>query len=189
MSMANWLRAMGLIFSNFFGKLFGKKQIRILMVGLDGAGKTTILYKMKLGEIVHTIPTIGFNVETVEYKNICFTVWDVGGQDKLRRLWRHYFQNSQAIIFVVDSCDRDRIDEAATELRNMLFEYELQQSVLLVIANKQDVPVAMTTSELADKLQLKDLRNRRWHMQGACALKGSGLVEGFDWLANEISEM
>ncbi|PWA66565.1 ADP-ribosylation factor 3 [Artemisia annua] len=75
-----------------------KKEMRILMVGLDAAGKTTILYKLKLGEIVTTIPTIGFNVETVEYKN-SFTVWDVGGQDKIRPLWRHYFQNTQGLIF------------------------------------------------------------------------------------------
>lgn len=85
---------MGVTFSKVFAKLFSKKEMRILMVGLDAAGKTTILYKLKLGEIVTTIPTIGFNVETVEYKNISFTVWDVGGQDKIRPLWRHYFQNT-----------------------------------------------------------------------------------------------
>ena len=102
---------MGLTFSKLFGKLFGKKDVRILMVGLDAAGKTTILYKLKLGEIVTTIPTIGFNVETVEYKNISFTVWDVGGQDKIRPLWRHYYQNTQGVIFVVDSNDRDRVGE------------------------------------------------------------------------------
>ena len=92
-----------------------------LTVGLDAAGKTTILYKLKLGEVVTTIPTIGFNVESVEYKNICFTVWDVGGQDKIRPLWRHYFQNTQGLIFVVDSNDRDRITEAEKELQNMVF--------------------------------------------------------------------
>ena len=85
---------MGISFSSIFQGLFGKKEMRILMVGLDAAGKTTILYKLKLGEIVTTIPTIGFNVETVEYENISFTVWDVGGQDKIRPLWRHYFQAS-----------------------------------------------------------------------------------------------
>uniref|UniRef100_A0A672G588 ADP-ribosylation factor 4 n=1 Tax=Salarias fasciatus TaxID=181472 RepID=A0A672G588_SALFA len=100
---------MGLTISSIFSRLFGKKQMRILMVGLDAAGKTTILYKLKLGEVVTTIPTIGFNVETVEYKNICFTVWDVGGQDKIRPLWRHYFQNTQGLIFVVDSNDRERV--------------------------------------------------------------------------------
>ncbi|EPQ19123.1 ADP-ribosylation factor 1 [Myotis brandtii] len=93
---------MGNIFANLFKGLFGKKEMRILMVGLaNAAGKTTILYKLKLGEIVTTIPTIGFNVETVEYKNLSFTVWDVGGQDKIQPLWRHYFQNTQGLIFVV----------------------------------------------------------------------------------------
>lgn len=91
------LFTMGITLARIFGGLFGKKDMRILMVGLDAAGKTTILYKLKLGEIVTTIPTIGFNVETVEYKGIVFTVWDVGGQTKIRPLWRHYFQNTQGI--------------------------------------------------------------------------------------------
>jgi len=111
---------MGLTISSLFGRLFAKKQMRILMVGLDAAGKTTILYKLKLGEIVTTIPTIGFNVETVEYKNISFTVWDVGGQDKIRPLWRHYYQNTQGLIFVVDSSDRERIQESHDELHKMV---------------------------------------------------------------------
>uniref|UniRef100_A0A8C5PG10 DM1 domain-containing protein n=1 Tax=Leptobrachium leishanense TaxID=445787 RepID=A0A8C5PG10_9ANUR len=128
---------MGNIFANLFKGLFGKKEMRILMVGLDAAGKTTILYKLKLGEIVTTIPTIGFNVETVEYKNISFTVWDVGGQDKIRPLWRHYFQNTQGLIFVVDSNDRERVNEAREELSRMLAEDELRDAVLLVFANKQ----------------------------------------------------
>ena len=87
---------------------------------MDSAGKTSILYKLKLGEIVTIIPTIGFNVETVEYKNICFTVWDVGGQDKIRLLCGHYFQNTQGLIFVVDSNDRERIGEAQEELQKMM---------------------------------------------------------------------
>jgi ADP-ribosylation factor protein 1 len=125
---------------SFFTKLFdsfGKKEMRILMVGLDAAGKTTILYKLKLGEVVTTIPTIGFNVETVEYKNISFTVWDVGGQDKIRPLWRHYYQNTQGLIFVVDSNDRDRVDAAHEELHKMLNEDELREAIVLVFANTQ----------------------------------------------------
>jgi small GTP-binding protein len=92
------------------------------MVGLDAAGKTTILYKLMLGEVVTAIPTIGFNVETVEYKNIKFTVWDVGGQDTIRPLWVHYYQNTDAIIFVVDSQDTraDRIQEAHDEIHNLM---------------------------------------------------------------------
>jgi len=128
---------MGLTFSRIWNRMFGKKEMRILMVGLDAAGKTTILYKLKLGEIVTTIPTIGFNVETVEYRNISFTVWDVGGQDKIRPLWRHYFQNTQGLIFVVDSNDRDRMHAARDELHRMLNEDELRESVLMVFANKQ----------------------------------------------------
>ena len=99
----------------------------------------------------------GFNVETVEYKNISFTVWDVGGQDKIRPLWRHYFQNTQGLIFVVDSNDRDRISEARDELHRMLNEDELRDAVLLVFANKQDLPNAMTAAEITDKLGLHSL--------------------------------
>uniref|UniRef100_A0A8C5H616 ADP-ribosylation factor 4-like n=1 Tax=Gouania willdenowi TaxID=441366 RepID=A0A8C5H616_GOUWI len=152
---------MGLTLSSIFDRLFSKKQMRILMVGLDAAGKTTVLYKLKLGEIVTTIPTIGFNVETVEYKNISFTVWDVGGQDKIRPLWRHYFQNTQGLIFVVDSNDRERINEAADELSKMLLEDELKDAILLVFANKQDLPNALAVGELTDKLGLNTLRNKK----------------------------
>ncbi|XP_075967397.1 ADP-ribosylation factor 4 [Anarhichas minor] len=179
---------MGLTISSLFSKFFGKKQMRILMVGLDAAGKTTILYKLKLGEIVTTIPTIGFNVETVEYKNICFTVWDVGGQDKIRPLWRHYFQNTQGLIFVVDSNDRERVAESAEELSKMIQEDELKEAVLLVFANKQDLPNAMVVSELTDKLGLHSLRNRTWYVQATCATQGTGLYEGLDWLSNELSK-
>ncbi|KAL4659523.1 ADP-ribosylation factor 4-like [Arapaima gigas] len=179
---------MGLAISSIFSRLFGKKQMRILMVGLDAAGKTTILYKLKLGEIVTTIPTIGFNVETVEYKNICFTVWDVGGQDRIRPLWKHYFQNTQGIIFVVDSNDRERISESADELSKILEENELQDAVLLVFANKQDLPNAMAVSDLTNKLGLQTLHNRTWYVQATCATQGTGLCEGLDWLSNELSK-
>uniref|UniRef100_A0A8C1QE26 ADP-ribosylation factor n=1 Tax=Cyprinus carpio TaxID=7962 RepID=A0A8C1QE26_CYPCA len=177
---------MGLTISSVFSRLFGKKQMRILMVGLDAAGKTTILYKLKLGEIVTTIPTIGFNVETVEYKNICFTVWDVGGQDKIRPLWRHYFQNTQGLIFVVDSNDRERAQEAAEDSVSKRRKY--LDAVLLVFANKQDLPNAMAISEMTDKLGLQALRSRTWYVQATCATQGTGLYEGLDWLSEQLSK-
>ncbi|KAM3918505.1 ADP-ribosylation factor 4-like [Leptodactylus fuscus] len=180
---------MGLTISSLFSRLFSKKQMRILMAGLDAAGKTTILYKLKWGEIVTTIPTIGFNLGTVEYKNICFTVWDVGGWDKRRPLWRHYFQNTQGLIFVVDRNDRERIQEAAEELKNMLQEDELRAAMLLIFANKQDLPNAMAINEMTDKLRLQALRNRPWYMQATCATQGTGLYEGLYWLLNKLSSV
>merc|ERR1712154_462982 len=137
----------------------------------------------KLGEIIHTIPTIGFNVEQVEYKNINFTVWDVGGQDKIRPLWRHYYKNTQGIIFVVDSNDRERIDDrlgqlpqkynitmpAKEELHSMLADDEMRDASLLVLANKQDLPNAMSINEVSDRLGLNMLKNREWHIQSTCA--------------------
>jgi len=161
--------------------------MRILMVGLDAAGKTTILYKLKLGEVVTTIPTIGFNVERVEYRNISFTVWDVGGQDKIRPLWRYYYENIQGLIFVVDSNDRDRIDDAREELHRMLNEDQLRDVVLLVFANKQDLPNAMTASEVTEKLGLHAIRGRNWFIQSTCAPSGDGLYEGLDWLSKTLS--
>ena len=178
---------MGLTVSRLMRLFYAKKEMRILMVGLDAAGKTTILYKLKLGEIVTTIPTIGFNVETVEYKNVSFTVWDVGGQDKIRPLWRHYFQNTQGLIFVVDSNDRERILEARDELHRMLSEDELRNAILLVFANKQDLPNAFSVSEITDKLGLHSLRQRHWYIQSTCATSGQGLYEGLDWLSSNIS--
>jgi ADP-ribosylation factor 1/2 len=179
---------MGLAFSQMFDRWFGKKELRILMVGLDAAGKTTILYKLKLGEVVTTIPTIGFNVETVEYKKISFTVWDVGGQDKIRPLWRHYYQNTHGLIFVVDSNDRDRIENAKEELQRMLNEEELRDAVVLVFANKQDLPNAMSVSEITDKLGLQAMRHRQWFVQSTCATTGDGLYEGLDWLSRTLNK-
>ena len=166
-----------------------KKRCEFLMVGLDAAGKTTILYKLKLGEVVTTIPTIGFNLETVEYKNITFTAWDLDGKDKIRRsLFRHYYQNTKGLIFVVDSNDGDRIAEAKDELNKMLGEDELRDAILLVFANKQDLPNAMSAAEITEKLGLSSLRGRNWYIQSCCATSGEGLYEGLDWLSNTLAK-
>ncbi|XP_043855438.1 ADP-ribosylation factor 3-like [Dromiciops gliroides] len=176
----------GNIFGNLLKSLIGKKEMLISMVGLDAAGKTTILYKLKLGEIVTTIPTIGFNVETVEYKNISFTVWDVGGQDKILPLWRHCFQNTQSLIFVVNSNDWERMNETREELMRMLAKDELWDVVLLVFANKQDLFNAMKEAEITDKLGLHSVSHCNWYIQATCATSRDGLYEGLDWLANQL---
>merc|ERR1712072_1175319 len=178
---------MGLAFTKVWERMIGKQEMRLLMVGLDAAGKTTILYKLKLGEVVTTIPTIGFNVETVEYKNISFNVWDIGGQDKIRKLWRYYYTNTQGLIFVIDSNDRDRIDDARLELAQMLAEDEMRDAALLVFANKQDLPNSMTAAEVTEKLGLNSMCNRKWYIQSACATSGDGLYEGLDWMSRTLS--
>ncbi|KAG2077237.1 ADP-ribosylation factor [Suillus decipiens] len=179
---------MGLVISHIFSGLFTQRETRLLMLGLDAAGKTTILYKLKLGEVVTTIPTIGFNVETVAYKKLQFTVWDVGGQQKIRRLWQYYFNNAEGVIFVVDSSDRDRIPEAKEELHMLMNNEQLRDSLLLVFANKQDMPDAMSASELTDKLELQMFRQRTWYIQSTCATSGEGLYEGLEWLATNLKK-
>ena len=254
---------MGLLFSRLFDSLFGSKQVRILILGLDNAGKTTILYHIKTPEAeepVRTIPTIGFNVETLSYvshlcprahrsslrwcgarahatqqhgamilvvhvlvpslthpnhalppfshsiwrqrlklhthtttpltthsyKNIKFQVWDLGGQTSIRPYWRCYFPNTDAIIFVVDCADPDRMNVAREELQMMLGEDELANAILLIFANKQDVEGAMPVAEVTKALGLTTLKRRQWSIVPTVALSGDGLFEGFDWLSTCI---
>ncbi|KAK3296607.1 ADP-ribosylation factor family-domain-containing protein [Chaetomium fimeti] len=174
--------------SSLFGKLFGSKEVRILMLGLDAAGKTTILYKLKLNQTMTTIPTVGFNVETFTYRNIKFNMWDVGGQDKIRPLWRHYYSGTQGLVFVVDSSDHNRIDEAKTELHRILNDLEMSDCLLLVFANKQDIKGAMDPQTITTKLELSKLKERPWFVQPAIATEGEGLTEGFGWLSDNIKK-
>jgi small GTP-binding protein len=188
---------MGHSFSRFWSRIskWNTTEMRILMVGLDAAGKTTILYKLKMGDVISTLPTIGFNVETVNYKNIDFNVWDVGGQGKIRPLWRHYFQNTNGIIFVVDSADMERMsdkfeneDNAKAELHKMLSDELLRGVPLLVYANKQDLPRALLVAEITERLELDQLMTRSWFIQSCCAVTGDGLYEGLDWLSDEMEK-
>jgi len=179
---------MGQLFTKLWARMVsGCKPARLLIIGLDAAGKTTVLYRLKLGEIVATTPTIGFNVETVEYKNVSFTVWDVGGQEKTRELCRrHYYNGVNGLIFVVDSNDPSRLEEAKAELGKVLAEDELLGVPLIVFANKQDLPNALKVTDVGDRLGLKQVRNRQWHIQGTYALLGDGLYEGLDWVTSTL---
>ena len=165
---------------------FSNMKARILMLGLDGAGKTTILYKMKINETLNTAPTIGFNVETINYKNLEFTVWDIGGQYTLRALWHHYYQGSDAIIYVLDSSDLERINEAKETLEAVINNEELKNVPVLVFANKMDVS-PLKPKEIVEKLGLHKMR-REWQLQPCCGLNGEGLVEGFEWLNKETKK-
>ncbi|MCP9265878.1 ADP-ribosylation factor-like protein 1 [Dirofilaria immitis] len=209
--------------------LFGQKELRILILGLDGAGKTTILYRLQVGEVVTTIPTIGFNVEQVIYKNLKFQstlsssanvtqhlnyflwpsdkvntdafnenylhqlqnrgfVWDLGGQTSIRPYWRCYYSNTDAIIYVVDSADKDRIGISKQELISMLEEEELKNAVLMVLANKQDIPSCLSLADVHRSLGLDALRTRTFQIFKTSATKGEGLDEAMEWLSNNLQQ-
>jgi small GTP-binding protein len=178
--MGNWI-------ASVFAQLNPKKDFKILMVGLDNAGKTTILYRLRLGDVIESTPTIGFNVEEVNYGKINFKVWDIGGQEKIRKLWYHYFRMSDAVIYVVDSNDTDRVEDAEAEIKGLMEAPDLEGVPLLVFANKQDLPHAIPLNSLASRLKLTDYRTRQWHCQACCAKSGDGLYEGLNWLSKALS--
>jgi len=179
---------MGGISSKAISRLISSKEVRILVLGLDDAGKSTTLVKLQLGDVITTLPTIGLQIEALEYKKTSFITWDLGGRNKIRPLVRFYYQNTNAIIFVLDSNDRERIGESAEELKKLLQEEELRDCALLVLANKQDKPNAMSITEITEKLGLHSLRNRTWYIQASCATSGEGLYEGLSWLSQQLKD-
>uniref|UniRef100_A0A8C9GCB9 ADP-ribosylation factor-like protein 1 n=1 Tax=Piliocolobus tephrosceles TaxID=591936 RepID=A0A8C9GCB9_9PRIM len=177
---------MGAVFSSIFNRLFSNKEIRILILGLDNAGKTTILNRMQLGEVVRTIPTIGFNVETVNYKNLKLQVWDLGGQSSIRPYWRCYYKNTNAIIYVIDSSDNERLITTKNEINIILKDPELEGVILVVFANKQDVENCLSISQISKDLNLTSIRNRQWAIFSTSATKNLGITEALDWLVNNL---
>jgi len=178
---------MGQTVSTVVNHLSNKKEARILMLGLDAAGKTTILYKLKLGEVTTTVPTFGLNMEIVEFKNFKLYCWDVGYQQRIRVIWRHFFENIQGILFVIDSWDKERMDLVKEEVQWFLGEEKLKKAVLLIMANKQDLSGAMTVAEMTEKLELSLIKGRESYIRGTCAVSGEGLREGLDWLTETIN--
>jgi len=180
---------------SFFSNIFQKKeQTSILVVGLDAAGKTTLFYKLGLmDKIITTIPTFGFVIETVDYKNFSFINWDLGGSDKwIRVIWKHYFAMCSGIIFVVDSNDRDRIGhpdpgDATFELNYLMKDSDLQKCPILIFANKQDLPNALSCGEIYEKLKMETYWNRNWKIQPSSFAQGEGINSGLEWLQKQIN--
>lgn len=177
---------MGVALSRLWQRVMGIREFRVLIFGLDAAGKTTALYRLKLGEIVTTIHTIGFNVETVTSGQSTITAWDIGYSDKFTPLWRHYYPNTTGLIFVVDSVDQSRLLEAKTILEMLLSGENLLGVPVLVLANKQDLPNALSPSQVVTELDLQRISDRPWHIEGTCSCTGEGLQEGLDWLAKAM---
>ncbi|KAM8976764.1 ADP-ribosylation factor-like protein 11 [Pelodytes ibericus] len=166
-----------------------KKQARVVMMGLDFAGKSTILYKLKMNQTVETFPTVGFNVESLEMaKNVSVTIWDVGGQDKLRSNWKEYLEDTDTLIFVVDSSDHSRLPDATAELLSVLNNENMSGVPFLILANKQEVPGALSMEELIHGLKLENYDDRAWEIQGCSAYTGEGLAEAMSAVARLLKK-
>ncbi|OMJ83753.1 hypothetical protein SteCoe_15230 [Stentor coeruleus] len=168
-------------------KIFSRKKLNICMLGLESAGKTTILYKLHLGEVIATCPTVGFNIETIKYKKLNLAIWDVSGDMRYRVFWATYYQNAHGLIFVIDAEDREKIETAKDELYHVLEHNSVKNAPILVLANKQDLPGAMSAMEVLEKLQMFKIRDRPWHLQATCALSGEGLSQGLNRLVQMIN--
>lgn len=168
------------------------KSVHIAILGLDSAGKTTVLYRLQFNEFVNTVPTKGFNAEKVKValgdsRTVSFHFWDVGGQEKLRPLWKSYTRCTDGIVFVVDSVDAERMEEAKTELHKIARSSETQGVPVLIVANKQDLRHSLSVEEIEKMLALGELGSiTPWHLQPTCAIIGDGLQEGLEKLYDMI---
>eukprot|EP00039_Didymoeca_costata_P010769 m.145870 g.145870 ORF g.145870 m.145870 type:complete len:185 (-) comp14958_c0_seq11:1730-2284(-) len=164
-----------------------EKEMRLLILGLDNAGKTTILKRFN-GEEIDTIsPTLGFNIKTLDHQGYKLNFWDVGGQKSLRSYWRNYFESTDALIWVVDSADRMRMKDCREELDALLGEEKLAVASLLIFANKQDLPGSLSSAEIQKALGLDTISTRHWHIQGCSAVTGENLLDGMDWVVDDIA--
>ncbi|CAC5365003.1 ARL3 [Mytilus coruscus] len=176
------------------------KELRILLLGLDNAGKTTILKSLASEDISHITPTQGFNIKSVQSPGFKLNVWDIGGQRRIRPYWKNYFENTDlliyvidsadqkrfeetSLIYVIDSADQKRFEETSLELTELLEEDKLMGAPLLVFANKQDLLSAAPADEVAKGLGLDAIRDRKWQIQACSALTNEGVKEGLDWIA------
>lgn len=161
-------------------------SVQIVIVGLEGTGKTTLLYRLKFGQYTNSIPTVGFNCEKVELtggrnKGVTFTMWDIGGKDNMRPLWKSYLRSAGGIIFVVDSSNREDLEEARMELVKLVKTQNPHNIPTLVMANKQDLPNAMTPDEVAKLVGVSELSATHvCQVMPSCAITGEGLTEALD---------
>mmetsp|Transcript_54011 Transcript_54011/g.96119 ORF Transcript_54011/g.96119 Transcript_54011/m.96119 type:complete len:178 (-) Transcript_54011:267-800(-) len=156
-------------------------EARLLFLGLDNSGKTTCLKKLSDEDISHISPTQGFNIKSLSQEGFKLNAWDIGGQREIRAYWPNYFDNTDILVFVVDAADAKRLEECGVELTALLDEEKLKGTPILVLANKQDLANALKASEISDKLNLVNIRDRKWQIQGCSAKTGEGLHEGMEW--------
>eukprot|EP00929_Paragymnodinium_shiwhaense_P115251 TRINITY_DN839_c0_g4_i1.p1 TRINITY_DN839_c0_g4~~TRINITY_DN839_c0_g4_i1.p1 ORF type:complete len:180 (-),score=72.33 TRINITY_DN839_c0_g4_i1:83-622(-) len=165
-----------------------EKEARILMLGLDNAGKTTVLKKLSDEDITHIMPTQGFNIKSLVHDGFKLNVWDIGGQKTIRPYWSNYFESSDALVYVIDSSDRRRLEESGAELAELLAEDKLGGVPLLVFANKQDLLQACPADEISETLKLGAISDRTWNIQACSAKTGDGLQEGMEWIVSNCQK-
>jgi len=164
-----------------------EREMRILFLGLDNAGKTTIVKKINGEDISKISPTLGFEIKTFVHRNYTLNIWDVGGQRLLRPYWRNYFEQTEALVWVVDSSDRLRMTDCRDELHSLLQEDRLAGASLLVYANKQDLDGSLSVQEIREALNLNDLTTHHWKILPCSAVLGTNLIEGLDWVVDEVA--
>ena len=168
----------------FFTK--NRNNFKIIILGVQEAGKTTILYRLSLGQFVKTSPTIGSNVEELTYNNVKFQAWDLGGQESIRTLWDVYYVNTDAVIYVIDSKDDENFEISKSEFYKVLANKNLKNSVILIFANKQDLPGAKNINKIVEDYELSKIKDHIWHIIPCSAVNGEGLVNGIKWLSDQL---
>ena len=166
------------------------RQVNVLLVGLDNSGKTTIVEQLKptRSQVPEVAPTVGFSVEEFSRGGINFTVFDMSGAGRYRNLWEQYYKDSEALIFVIDSCDKFRLPVVKQELIQLSAHADLGDVPLLIYANKQDLPNALPPHDIAEALELDAIKTRPWQILPSNALTGEGLAAGTDWLSEMIGK-
>jgi len=179
---------MGFILSKiieFFTK--SRNNFKIIILGMQNAGKTTILYRLSLGQLVKTTPTIGSNVEELTYNNVKFQAWDLGGQESTRSVWDVYYMNTDAVVYVIDSQDDEYFEESKSQFHKLINNPALKNATILIFANKQDLSGAKDVNKLIQDYEFFKIREHVWHIQSCSALKGEGLITGIKWLSEQLT--
>ncbi|XP_069016650.1 ADP-ribosylation factor-like protein 3 [Embiotoca jacksoni] len=185
--MCTWMHLQGLLSILRRLKQSPEQEVHLLLLGLDNAGKTTLLKQLAAEDVNHITPTQGFNIKSVQSSGFKLNVWDIGGQRNIRPYWRNYFENIDVLIYVIDSSDRKRFEETGLELAELLEEEKLASVPLLIFANKQDLMTASPASELAESLSLHTIRDRMWQVQACSAQTAEGVQDGMNWVCRNIS--
>ena len=181
-------RPMGSYLSTIRRSLGFTRDVRVLLVGLDNAGKTTILYRLQLGEVLSTVPTVGFNIETVQHDGMQLQAWDIGGQTTIRDFWKCYYRDTDVVLFVVDGTDAERMSLCKTELMGLVLNTQLRRALIAVVVNKSDAKTFQPIEETKRQLRVDMIRPQQWKVFATSAVTGEGLDVLLEWIGECMRE-